>query len=123
MAASKKTPYPHPEKLALLEQLVAVIPGLERKGDTMPYTSLNGHMFSYIDKDGTYVLRLPAEAREAFIKKYKSKLHEAYGIIQKEYVDVPDKLMNNIKELMPYFTASYEYIKTLKPKPTAKPKK
>jgi hypothetical protein len=32
--------------LALYEKVVAAMPGVERKGDTMPYTSLNGHMFT-----------------------------------------------------------------------------
>jgi TfoX/Sxy family transcriptional regulator of competence genes len=41
----------------------------------------------------------------------------------KEYVAVPDVLLENTKELQKYFEFSYEYAKTLKPKPTKKPKK
>ena len=37
----------------------------------MPYTSLNGHMFSVLHKDGSVALRLPAAEREAFLKKYR----------------------------------------------------
>ena len=33
------------ETLHLYEALVATCPGLERRGRTMPYTSINGHMF------------------------------------------------------------------------------
>lgn len=120
MAAKKETV--HPDKIPYLDKLIESVPGLERKGDTMPYTSLNGHMFSYIDKDGTYALRLPEDVRAEFLKKYKSKLHEAYGIIQKEYVDVPEKLFKNTKELKEYFVQSYEYVNSLKPKPTKKAK-
>jgi len=40
------------EKLELYEKLVATNPNVERKGDTVPYTSLNGHMFSYPSKRG-----------------------------------------------------------------------
>src|SRR5262245_35597433 len=36
------------DKLKLYEKLVATNPKVERKGATMPYTSLNGHMFSYL---------------------------------------------------------------------------
>jgi len=39
--------------LALFEKLVATNSQLERKGDTMPYTSLNGHMFSLLTKEGS----------------------------------------------------------------------
>src|SRR5262249_40361121 len=60
------------DKLALYEKLVATLPGVERKGATVPYTSVNGHMFSYLTKTGTLALRLPAEAREAFLAKYKT---------------------------------------------------
>ncbi len=38
----------------------------------------------------------------------------------KEYVTLPDSLLKNTKVLQPYFQMSYEYIKTLKPKPTKK---
>lgn len=34
------------------ERLVATIPGVERKGRTLPYTSLNGHMFSFLGEGG-----------------------------------------------------------------------
>ena len=40
------------DNLALYEKLVATNPNVERKGDTMPYTSLNGHMFSLLTKQG-----------------------------------------------------------------------
>ena len=38
------------ENLKLYEKLVATNPDVERKGDTMPYTSLNGLMFSLLPK-------------------------------------------------------------------------
>ncbi len=46
MATPKKNTIPH-EKMALYEKLVSTIPGIELKGATMPYTSFNGHMFSF----------------------------------------------------------------------------
>ena len=108
------------DKLTLYEKLVATNPKVERKGDTVPYTSLNGHMFSYLSKEGKLALRLPPEEREAFLKKYKTTLFEAYGVVMKEYVAVPDALLKNTKELQKYLGFSYEYVKTLKPKPTRK---
>jgi hypothetical protein len=54
------------EKLKLYEKLVALNPSVERKGATMPYTSLNGHMFSLLTKEGRLALRLPTEERERF---------------------------------------------------------
>lgn len=106
--------------LALYDKLVATIPKLERKGDKVPYTSLNGHMFSYLGKTGELALRLPEPEREAFIKKYKTKLCEMYGIIQTEYAMVPESLLKKTDELKPYFAASHAYVGSLKPKPTTK---
>ena len=106
------------DKLELYEELVATNPGVERKGATVPYTSLNGHMFSYLSKEGKLALRLPAEEREAFLKKYKAKLCSAYGVVQPEYVEVPDSLLASTPELKKYFDSSYEYVGSLKPKST-----
>jgi TfoX/Sxy family transcriptional regulator of competence genes len=38
----------------------------------------------------------------------------------KEYVAVPEGLLKNTKELKKYLDFSYEYAKTLKPKPAKK---
>ena len=109
-----------PEKLLLYEKLVATNPEVERKGASVPYTSVNGHMYSYLAKDGRLALRLPAEERDAFMKKYDAGLCEAYGIVQPEYVTVPDGLLAKTAELKKYFDISYRYVGALKPKPAAK---
>src|SRR5450755_3433969 len=98
------------DKLELYDKLVATNPSVERKGATMPYTSVNGHMFSYLSKEGKLALRLPLDERDAFLKKYKARLCEAYGIVQKEYVDVPDSLLASPRELKKFFDCSYEYV-------------
>ena len=122
MATKSKPSAPPADKIALYEKVVAQFPEVERKGDNVPYTSLNGNMFSYLHKDGTLGLRLPENAREAFLKENKAKLMEAYGIIQKEYVAVPPKLLSDAGAMKKYFALSYEYAKTLKPKATTKKK-
>ncbi len=119
MSLPKKGAVP-PEKLELYEKVVATIPGIQRKGATHPYTSLNGHMFSCLHPPGSLALRLPENERERFLKRYKTTLFEANGIVQKEYVTVPDTLLKNTKELRQYFELSYQYVRTLKPKPSKK---
>ena len=115
MATAKKSKIP-PAKLELYEKLIATNPNIERKGDVHPYTSLNGHMFTYLDQTGTLGMRLPHDEVEAFLKKYKTTLFESYGVVKKDYVTVPEKLLENTKELKKYLKISYEYTKTLKPK-------
>jgi hypothetical protein len=108
--------------LALYDALIATKPGVDRKGDTVPYTSLNGHMFSALHKDGTVALRLPESERAAFLKKYRTTLASHYGVVQPEYVVVPDALLAKTSELKPFFAASYAYVAALKPKADGKGK-
>jgi hypothetical protein len=108
------------EQLAPYNALINSIKGLERKGVTMPYTSVNGHMFSFIDKDLKLSLRLSAEDKTAFEEKYKSTPSIQHGVVMKEYVLVPDALFQKTKELAPWFKKGFEYTSSLKPKPTKK---
>ena len=109
--------------LELYEKLVASNPKVERKGKAMPYTSLNGHMFSFITAEHQMALRLSAEDREAFLKKHKSAICEQHGRVMKEYVLVPHSLLKKNDELTEYFDQSFAYINSLKPKATTRPKK
>ena len=111
------------DSLTLYEKLVATNPSVERKGKAMPYTSRNGHMFSFLAKDGRVSLRLPEKEREAFLQKHKTKLSEQHGRVMKEYVLVPHALLKKTTSLRKDFEISYEYIGTLKPKPTKRKKK
>ncbi|MBW3599137.1 MAG: hypothetical protein KY475_17935 [Planctomycetes bacterium] len=108
------------DKLELYEKLIATNPDVERKGAAMPYTSVNGHMFSFLTKTGALALRLPAEEREAFLKKFKSTLCEQHGRVLEEYVEVPSSLLKKTQQLKEYFDLSYVYVASLKPKPTKK---
>jgi hypothetical protein len=108
------------DKLDLYDKLIATHPKIERKGAANPYTSLNGHMFSYLNPSGSLALRLPKDEREKFLKRYKTTLFEAYGVVMKEYVKVPDSLLAKTRELRKYLEMSYQYIETLKPKPSKK---
>jgi hypothetical protein len=108
------------DPVALYEKLVATLPGVERKGDTIPYTSVNGHMFSNLMRNGRLALRLPEDAREAFLARYKTQLVTDYGVVRKEYVEVPEALLARTAELKPYFAQSFAYVSAMKPKPTRK---
>jgi hypothetical protein len=110
------------EAKARYVELVATVHEVELKGAKMPYTSMNGNMYSYLGENGV-ALRLPADVREEFLAKYGTTLYRAYGIVQKEYVTVPAELLAKTDELVPYFRASVHYAKTLRPKATKRPRK
>ena len=111
------------EVLAAYVRVIATQPRVSRKGATIPYTSLNGNMSSYLDEAGRLVLRLSADDRAAFISEYRTRLHEAHGTVQKEYVDVPPALLQATGELAPWFARSVGYVGGLRPKPTTRGRK
>ncbi len=119
MSANKPVSTIPPETLEFYERLVAGV-GLQRKGDTLPYTALNGNMFSYLDKHGQLALRLPAEARAAFLAQYPAPPPVMpNGLPQPEYVTVPADLLADTPALAPFFAQSMAYARGLKPKPAA----
>ena len=111
------------EKVALYEKLVATNPRIERKGATMPYTSMNGNMFTLLNKDGVLLLRLSEEDRAAFVAKFRTKPVVMYGTVMPEYVAVPDELLAKTAQLKKYFDASVAYALSLRAKPTTRPPK
>ena len=44
----------------------------------------------------------------------------AYGIVQKEYVDVPDGLLEDTEQLGTWFALSHAFVSSLRPKPTTR---
>jgi hypothetical protein len=108
------------ERLELYNTLMENNPSIERKGKTTPYTSINGHMFSFLSKEGTMGLRLSESDRELFIEKYNSHLMQQHGRTMKEYVSVPQILLQDTYNLKEYVLQSFNYVSQLKPKPTKK---
>ena len=105
------------------DRLIATVPGVERKGASLPYTSVNGNMFSFLADGGVLALRLAAAERSAFIEQFDTSLHEAHGRVMAEYVTVSAALLSDTEALAPWFAASVGYANTLKPKPTTRRKK
>ncbi len=110
----------HAERTALYEKLIATHPKIQSKGAANAYTSVNGNMFSLLRPSSEMALRLPADEREKFLKKYKTKLYEAYGSVMPEYVAVPDAILQKTGEMKEYLAISYEYVGGLKAKATKK---
>jgi len=118
MNAKKAEPALPREVIESYDRLIATQPGVDRKGAKIPYTSRNGHMYSYLAEPGSLALRLAPPEREEFMARFGARLQEAYGIVQKEYVAVPDAVLRDTATLAPYFAASLAYVSSLKPKPT-----
>lgn len=121
MANRKETYAGPPEALTDYEAVVAGNVDVSRKGAKTPYTSRNGHMFSFLDEAGVMALRLSPEQRAEFIARYETHIVTQHGRLMKDFVAVPARLLRNTTELQEWFDASYAWTGTLKPKPTTRP--
>ena len=95
---------------------------VERKGKTMPYTSLNGHMTSFLSKEGKVGLRLSPQDLNEVMDKYDAPLMVQHERTMKEFVDVPQSLLEDTPILQRYCEKSNRYVTSLKPKPSKKNK-
>jgi hypothetical protein len=110
-----------PEKLELYTAAVERSQtGAEVKGAKNPYTSRNGHMFSFLDTDGTMALRLSNELTEEFRSQYESGEVIQYGATMRGYSSVPAELLEDTETVAGWFDRSWDWIGTLPPKPTKK---
>lgn len=110
-----------PEALARYEALVnAAHTDAVIKGAKNPYTSRNGHMFSFLAADGIMALRLSDDGQEEFLAAYDSGPVTQYGSVMQGYVSIPDDLLADTEGIAAWFDRSHEWIGTLPPKPTKK---
>ena len=106
-----------PEALERYREVVAACSGdAEVKGAKNPYTSRNGHMFSFLDRDGTMALRLSEELIDEYRKSHSTEPVMQYGSVMRGYVAIPAELFADVDSLVGWFDRSYEWIGTLDPK-------
>ena len=110
---AKKNPYPHLDVFEKYEALVADFPEVERKGASMPYTALNGNMFSFLDKEGMLSLRFSQDEQEAFIAEHDTSHSIQHGSIMNGYALVPEDVFNKSELLIAQFAKSLAFVKTL----------
>ena len=88
------------------------------KGAKNPYTSRNGHMFSFLTKGGQLAVRLSDDMREEFAAKYETGDVIQYGSVMRGYVSVPPELLADTAAAGEWLGRSYDWIGTLPAKPT-----
>lgn len=119
--AAKKSTIPQ-DKLDLYNKVIELHPHIDRKGKNNPYTSLNGHMFSFLDKEGKMGLRFSKEYLVDFNNKYGGGPNIQYGSVMNGYAIIPNDLLENTEKLLEYLEISYQFAGSLKPKPSKKKK-
>ena len=61
--------------------------------------SVNGHMFSLLNKDGELGFRLSKQFQEKYIQEFGTTIFESYGAVMRGYVLIPDKMLEDLDEL------------------------
>ncbi len=92
----------------------------EVKGAKNPYTSRNGHMFTFLDGEGTMAIQLSGELEAEFRSRYQSNPVIQYGRTMNGYSSVPPELLDDTEALREWYDRAWEWVGTLKPKPTKK---
>lgn len=118
MAESKRVSVPAAQ-LALYQRLISRLDEAEAKSNFgSAYTAVNGNMSSMISKHGVVGIRLPSAERETFIAKFGTELFRGDPAWPpaKEFVAVPQPLLEDTDALLPYFKRSLEFTRSLKPK-------
>lgn len=104
------------------DRLLALDDRFERKGRSMPYTSLNGHMYSFLTPQGVLGVRLSPSDRAAFEAEHGESPMTQHGRAMKEYIGVPAALLDEPERVLPWLLAAHGYVATLRPKATARPR-
>jgi hypothetical protein len=121
---AKEKHVPAPDVVALFDTMIDAVPGVARKGDSLPYVSLNGNMYATINKQNRIGIRLAEDDRKSFLTTHEDAgaFEGVPGFVMEEYVEVPESLYERVSVLQNWFRLCHAYAKTLKPKPTSKAK-
>ena len=107
----------HKKHLDIYDRVVATNPNFERKGKTMHFTSANGYMFSQLNKAGELGVRLGKEGCKAFKTEHAdADDFKSYGTKMRDYVRIPDRLLENEELLGQLLQQAFEHVMSLEPK-------
>ena len=119
---AKPAPKAPPESVAFYEALLATIPAIERKGATMPYTSVNGNMFSGLF--GSAVGVKVSDADRAELEQVDGT--GPYGPAERPmsgWTTLPDAWRRHPDQVTEWMGRADAHVSTLPPKKPKAPKK
>lgn len=94
---------------------------VQRKGKKNPYTSHNGHMFTFFDTKENYMaVRLDKAQQEAYFEATGTSHVIQYNSVMRGYIRLTDDIFNDYSKVEDWLNKSFDYICSLEPKPTKK---
>jgi len=104
------------ERLKIYDEIVSQCPDIVRKGKSVPYTSANGHMFSFINKAGDLGMRFSLEDQDKYMNEFSTSFFESHGATMKGYILITDAMLKDKDLLIRLLRESHNYVKSLKSK-------
>ena len=106
-----------PEALvAIFDEVMPGPPATRRKMFGYPAGFVNGNLFMGLFED-SMILRLPGESREELIQLHGAKpFAPMEGRVMKEYVALPEALLNHREQLTSWVGKALAYGESLEPK-------
>jgi len=108
--------------IEIYQGLVAEYDDLKIKGKKSAYTATNGNMFSFVDPEGLFCIRLSRDDKAAFEAEHGTGDVIQYGAVMRGYVPVPVEMLEDAPAMASLFANSVINARALKPKPTTKKK-
>ena len=102
--------------IEIYKDVIDLTESSELKGKNMLYTSTNGYMYSLMNKMGQLGFRLSKEDQKEFDKKHGAEPFKSHGATMRDYVLIPEGLLDDKKILAAWLTRARNYVSTLKPK-------
>lgn len=98
------------------DAIVKLCTGIERKGKSVPYTSANGHMFSFLNKDGELGMRFSKAVQEKYFTQFNTGPLTSHGSIMKGYILITEVMFADMDLLANLLKESHKYVMGLDPK-------
>ena len=117
--AKKKWRQAPVELIRIFEKALKSLPEAERrKMFGYPCSFVNGQMFTGLHQENL-ILRLPEDERREFLKIKEAKPFEPMpGRVMREYVVVPQSILNSETQLRIWLEKAFAFAKSLPPKPS-----
>ena len=87
--------------------------GIELKGKSNKYTSHQGHMFSFLGKDGVLAVRLSKEGKAAFNEKHGTSDVIQYNSVMNGYVEMIPEIAGDQNRFKKLLKEGYDYVDSL----------
>lgn len=95
------------------KKALALVPEIELKGKNNLYTSSNGYMFSFVNKDDELGIRLPKDAQAEFLSQYSTGPFKSYGATMRDYVVIPQEILADSQLIARYLKQGFDYVNSL----------